>query len=443
MARSSSSLTSEDPAEAFIATLNLGAIETLALQARLNDKFEDRPLEERSSLPSNLSCTIHSPPEYGSYNVVYELTFSDGAHWALRIPYEEWNSIRATSMRLDILAQQYISSHTSVPIPHIHAYSCTTENALGHPYLITDFARGARLVDVWNDPSWWTGARRKERMFASLSRYMSELGSLEFDKIGRLDRVEPGGPYFIAPFPSRVALNDALDGPDGEMGPFSNLHEYLGTLLAERRKRYDSPRLAALSILLGSLPDPRYDSAPFIFNHPDFDSQNIFVDEGTAEVSAMIDWDGVAVVPRQLGALTYPAWITVDWDPIMYRLYKQKPHYDTEDDLHGYRTMYTALSQAQADVTRNSHVVSAIACAITEEHTTADIVHHLFNFVFGSSMFEALMGLENAPWYNIGLLDIARVTESHWNYFQNGDDSNEYNSADGEGEKDRGTGEDP
>ncbi|KAI5896664.1 uncharacterized protein SCHCODRAFT_02615493 [Schizophyllum commune H4-8] len=29
-------------------------------------------------------------------------------------------------------------------------------------YIISDFISGVKLAHVWNDPSWWTGARRKE-----------------------------------------------------------------------------------------------------------------------------------------------------------------------------------------------------------------------------------------------------------------------------------------
>ena len=59
------------------------------------------------------------------------------------------------------------------------------------------------------------------------------------------------------------------------------------------------------------------------------------------DVVAFIDWDGIATYPRQIGALAYPSWLTVDWDPLMYDGYKKKPHYDTEEDLHTYRKMYS------------------------------------------------------------------------------------------------------
>lgn len=56
---------------------------------------------------------------------------------------------------------------------------------------------------------------------------------------------------------------------------------------------------------------------PFGLAHPDYDIQNVLVTEdGT--VCGLIDWDGVAAVPRSFGSESFPRWLTHDWDPFFY-----------------------------------------------------------------------------------------------------------------------------
>ena len=52
----------------------------------------------------------------------------------------------------------------------------------------------------------------------------------------------------------------------------------------------------------------------YVFAHPDFDLQNILVTK-EGRLCGIIDWDGVAAVPRCVGCERYPLWLTVDLDP--------------------------------------------------------------------------------------------------------------------------------
>ncbi|KAL4889619.1 hypothetical protein BDV59DRAFT_186201 [Aspergillus ambiguus] len=60
---------------------------------------------------------------------------------------------------------------------------------------------------------------------------------------------------------------------------------------------------------------------PFVLAHADFDIQNFIVSK-ESELRGIIDWDGVAAMPRTLGNERYPGWLTRDWDPAMYE-YKE------------------------------------------------------------------------------------------------------------------------
>ncbi|KZV82776.1 hypothetical protein EXIGLDRAFT_729287, partial [Exidia glandulosa HHB12029] len=245
---------------------------------------------------------------FGWYHVVYGVRFFCGSWCLLLLRFAAWLRV----LRCGFFASFFIASRTSLPVPKLHAYSLDCDNALGHPYMIMDFARGTRLVDVWYDKKWWTGARSKTNTLRSLARHMVELSSIEFDRIG----------------------------PDYPLGPSTTQHEYLRALAASLQLGMPNPYSLMVELFIGTLPDPRYDSAPFTLGHPDLVSQNVFMDDDTGEVSALIDWDGVAVVPRQLGALRYPSWLTVDWDPVAYEEYKDADEYDHADELHVYRAAY-------------------------------------------------------------------------------------------------------
>jgi hypothetical protein len=68
-------------------------------------------------------------------------------------------------------------------------------------------------------------------------------------------------------------------------------------------------------MFLSWIPEPQ--DPKFVLTHPDFDIQNVLVaEDGTLQ--GLIDWDGVAAVPRLVGNERYPSWLTRDWDPAMY-----------------------------------------------------------------------------------------------------------------------------
>lgn len=418
MSRSSPpSIHANEAVNAFVEALDIAVIAEVVLGARMKH-FHDDPLKEQSPLPSDLSCTVVTPPRAGASNVAYEVQFSDATSWIIRIPIDEWGHVDARCMWLDILAMEYIRSRTAVPIPAIHAYSCDVDNTLRHPYMIMDKVHGRLLSEVWHDASWWTGERQKAHLFQSLAGFMVELAGLEFDQIGRLDRVERDGPYSISPFPSVGGLFlEEEEGPDDEFGPFRSTREYLAAQLDVRRAKDDSPMLAFLQMLLSALPESQWDGAPFCLGHPDFNTHNIFVDD-TGRVVGIIDWDGVFVGPRQLQALTYPLWLFLDWDPLMYGMGESYPGIarDSMDDHRKFRQMYTnAIGAASggrlAPVTRNSHIVQTLQMAITNAFVTGTNALHLGTFVFGSFSLasDVIEAIGHSGWYTAKPDEVAEV----------------------------------
>ncbi|EPE08405.1 serine threonine protein kinase [Ophiostoma piceae UAMH 11346] len=104
-------------------------------------------------------------------------------------------------------------------------------------------------------------------------------------------------------------------------GPSSTPSAYITAPLDRRSP--DHPFQKGVDALIRKLifwiPDPftAREHGQFVLRHPDLNMQNIIVsDDGT--VVGIIDWDGVAAVPRCLGSECYPMFLTRDWNPCIY-----------------------------------------------------------------------------------------------------------------------------
>lgn len=349
---------------------------------------------------------------------MYELSFSDGMKWAIHVPaIGVFSPSRSRSFYLDIVTQQFISSKTSIPIPRIHDWSLDPHNILSYPYVITDFMPGTNLSKLWNDRNWITDVKRA-RIFDQIAEWMTELAALEFDQIGRLDWDSTSGTRRIVPFPDMSALIVDIQGcrdPDAPVpaGPFETSHSFLSFLLSMRRQASDSPMLSVLQLFLSALTDSTLDGPPFVLSHPDFDSQNVLVDDdGT--ITGIIDWDNVDVRPSQGAAAAYPMWLTVDWDPLFYGWDKDSSPednagYDSPAELATYRRAYLdAITRASrgklTHITCNSHIWTTLYIAICNPMATPEIVRHLSKYVFGSGVlgYEVEQGIRGGAWYALG-----------------------------------------
>lgn len=245
---------------AIISSINTLHLRDLALTTR-RKLYND--------LIPEISCVVSTPPRTGSFNIVYELSFSDGIKWAIRVPATGvFNPSRSRSFYLDIVTQQFISSKTSMPIPRIHDWSLDTHNIISYPYVIMDFMPGTNLSKLWNDGNWITDIKR-ERIFDQIAEWMTELAALEFDKIGRLDWDSTSGVHRIVPFPDELAFMVEVQGhkePDAPVpaGPFDTAHSFLSYLLSIRRHASDTPMLAVLQLFLSALTDSTLDGPPFV-----------------------------------------------------------------------------------------------------------------------------------------------------------------------------------
>ena len=128
----------------------------------------------------------------------------------------------------------------------------------------------------------------------------------------------------------------------------------------------------------------------FVFAHPDFDMQNVLVDEN-GNVTALVDWEGVITVPRQLG-LSFPIWLMRDWNPFDYDHGQGNGRIDNSPkELMHYRKRYAkfveeAMMAAKShemrvhsylNLTRQSVLIWSLRRAVTHSGCTADILYKI------------------------------------------------------------------
>jgi len=174
-------------------------------------------------------------------------------------------------------------------------------------------------------------------------------------------------------------------------GPFTTSQSYLQHYLdhcGNPKKRH--PRGVGarklLAMMIPYLPSPRNGHETFVLSLPDFDSQNIMIDE-RGDLTGIIDWDNVQAVPSFLGYSRFPGWITRDWDPLMYGY----PHTETEnspDELNRYRRRYDSQMKRllnrgdDSRFTAKSHIFEAVAIAAMSDICRFEIVKKIVERIF-------------------------------------------------------------
>ncbi|KAH0586969.1 hypothetical protein J132_04506 [Termitomyces sp. J132] len=411
----SSSVSKSSSTPSFVDHIDLNSIASLATAVRSRTTLSD----------DSVACTVNSTPKAGSYNVVWFIDFEDNVQWVIRIPKDEWSPMMEKGLRSDIITMKLIQSRTSIPIPPIHDFSVDTKNVIGRPYILMDRVKGIQLCKLWFDQKWFTEERRKN-VFRSLVFNMMQLRTLEFPAIGCLDYDPKTDSHIVGPL--LTSTDEIEDGGTSTRGPYNTVHAYLlddiSRQVSEDPSMDHKISLSLLRLFAGALPDESLDGPPFVLHMPDFNYQNIFVDE-EGHVTGLIDWDGTQTSPRQGGYARYPSWITRDWDPLMYGYPRTRTQDDVlseqedemssnqeEEDsgviatsidpsipsreelqedspevLQAFREEYLrAFEEADpvsANYTRNSHVYEAIEIAIDSPFLRFGITCRLMDYVFG------------------------------------------------------------
>ena len=319
--------------------------------------------------PCSISCKVIIPPLCGSYHIVFPIEFADGMKWMLKVSANgnHFDAVAAAAIASEAQTMRMLKKETSIPVPTVYAFDTSSENPLSAPFILMEKLDGRPLTDLWFNQEVPKSCLEHFRiktlqnlaaMMVQLNKFtVSTSGSLvfgsdgtplrlgaakvmdavaEFNKAHRRDSDKKGESAADgaankevkadAPNASVCVWND--NDIIYERGPFSDPKAYFMSNLdrpdpAIRADTYERGTEKCLRLFIEwAFAGAQKHNRQFVLTHPDLDLQNILVaDDGT--ITGLIDWDGVAAVPREIGCAQYPLWLMRDWVPSRY-------NYDTE-----------------------------------------------------------------------------------------------------------------
>ncbi|KAH6889377.1 hypothetical protein B0T10DRAFT_538416 [Thelonectria olida] len=286
------------------------------------------------------------------------------------------------------------------------------------------FIPGKPLYEVWfghrqRGFNKETVERHRRCALREIASAMAQLKKYSFKKGGFVTFDSAGNPVGVGPMrhvDHKAMLdrwfidNDPTDDPIYVESPeFSSLLDYetFPLDLHEEVKPFPRGVTLLLKLMIRCLvdqlePGPK-SSKPFVLAHPDYDIQNFLVSE-TGELQGIIDWDGIAAVPRDIGSERYPGWLTRDWDPAMYGWNKsmgkgEEPEGVWEDSpksLKKYRRVYREMvakcrekwdgppdARPDVNITRRSLVIENLTIAAQDPQSRSDIVRKIVQAIAG------------------------------------------------------------
>ena len=412
-----------------------------------------------------ISCKVIYPPLCGSFHVVFPIEFADGVMWMLKISANgnHFDSVAAAALVSEARTMQMLKTETSIPVPAVYAFDTSPNNGLSCPFVLMEKVCGAPLSYQWFN-SEVPKARLEHfrvKVLQSLAGVMVQLnkftlhtgGALVFDPDGApiglggakvMDAVatfnkaaasqghrehqNQDGKNLAEESLVRIARSNApklsggTQGNDNrsddeditwERGPFSCPKAYFLSNLdrsdpAFRADAYEQGTDMSLRLFIEwAFTESQNQDRRFVLTHPDLDVQNILVaEDGT--VTGLIDWDGVAAVPREVGCAQYPLWLMRDWVPSRYRydIEKGQPFADvgyeesSPAQLASYRATYAhfmgleiqkmtggpdkattlgTLPQHEARLTRRSLVMRSLDLSAGDPWSALETVNHIID----------------------------------------------------------------
>jgi hypothetical protein len=398
----------------------------------------------------------------GSYNRVYIMVFSDGTKYTIRVPAwgnpGRWTDDDAWALRSQACTVNYIKRKTGLPVPEVVGYSDTCCNMLGHPYMITTFLQGRQVWDIWDDGQ-YSPDREEQRMaiLKSLAQTMAKFSTLTFKAAGSLyfNNGEDGEPE-IGPLyhmdegfgnePHTTSFEPVHKDSYKDMR--AKLSKWWTTLPPRGPKLLNAGLFMFMAVVLDCLPyhesniivdedestdgesdddddastadgeddgensqsaaeneggeeDEEEHAETFVLAPPDFDWQNILVDENN-NITGILDWDKVCTVPRYRGWAAYPHWLSTDYST--QYTYTGKPG-ETDWDFERYRKVYAEFMKEAMDgkgdckFTGKSHLFQVVEMAIADHMCTFWAMQNLVRFVLPRTDAAGFFARIGEGWY--------------------------------------------
>ena len=258
----------------------------------------------------------------GASNIVVFIAFEDdnASRWVARFPLLNMCGLTDDPGMLKeiiesmVTTMQYVSEHTSIPLPAVRHCESTFANPLGRPFVLMDAARGNSLYELDRVGMDMEDVIPKLSSFVSQwALYNAELASLRFDRIGSLKR-DAKGKTDVDRLCTQPNIHfTSVIGTDKYRGPFDSVADYFLTMSGLKIRGLSSSsdldnaysyrdflQSKMIESMLPYYADGSLLNGPFVLSHIDFDIQNILVDEKNGfKITGIVDWDLAAVLPLQ------------------------------------------------------------------------------------------------------------------------------------------------
>lgn len=289
-------------------------------------EVEADPLAEKTVAAVNwdilaaVACSIHGATTSrwglqtsGGYNVARFLHLDDANYTVLvvRLPYlpedgwtVEYTKSFAPQMTCEVATMQYLTSHTSIPVPRVIRYSVDADGGgVGSPYMLMTKVDGVSLYSIWDDMD----DAKREIVLRQVVDILLELASHRFNKIGVLSKRECDGDsnesWYISPIvnsPDDPSYSQAMPSTTFNSSIDYSLayaNAYLENIRNTNFGHKDKPETFAIAwfmrSLIPALYDTSLDTAGFPLCPGDFHSQNIMITDAdtSPRITGVIDWE--------------------------------------------------------------------------------------------------------------------------------------------------------
>ncbi|KAF2813723.1 uncharacterized protein BDZ99DRAFT_409728 [Mytilinidion resinicola] len=275
----------------------------------------------------------------GGFNRVFEATLNDGRRVLARLPYPS-TVPKHHGTASEVATMEFLRLH-NIPVPRVHGWSSTAENAVGAEYIVMEKIEGVALSEIWPD----LGLKQRAQIIKQVVHLEKRLFSLQLPASGSIyfpDDLTPDERSKAAMLPVQgekkfcvgpTAHYSWWHGQRSSMafnrGPWTSSPEVFRDvgkrelawtkIFAKPRLHYDllyreihgfkkmspEPHIEGLKKYLEmskclGYPVESYLSRP-VLRHPDLSMNNIRVSE-SLDVVGLIDWQHASILPLCLVA---------------------------------------------------------------------------------------------------------------------------------------------
>lgn len=404
--------------EPLLHSIRFHEVPAYVLSIRKQRKTSRRRFTFRSLFRAT-SPKVRSPALFGSMHVAFVIVFADGLKLLLKFPATgyrgQFTELEAQSLRAEALTMQLLKRQTTLPVPELYDFSSSCDNPLNCPFILMDFVAGAPMSEYWFDETASQPAleQRRETILQELAQAMHRLNKFTFSQGGSPTFDANGEPAGVESWKQQdfTAMFHPATAVAGEhviyrqTGHFPTPSSYLRGMLADKDPSSDDEASQADHKLLKMFfdwipPTAEPERNDFVLTHTDLNLQNILVSpEG--HLLGLIDWDGVAAVPRYLANERYPDWLLNDWNPLYYSWSDADDaenccsHQNSPSELARYRNMYERFVQAAqhppkedeeeeavenaTKLTRNSLILATLKKAANEYICAPELVVKIYD----------------------------------------------------------------